>query len=101
MLLISPLENKPLGDVSIDNLLFDDVLLGDALLDDVPLDDVPLDDVVDNSIVCLGAFLISGCLMNAFLSGKIFISCCDNSTMRSIMQGSNQNFKANFPPVIL
>lgn len=108
-------DDVPLGDIYVptDDVLPDDVPAGDEPPEDVPLGDiyvptgdvpldgVPLDDVADNSIFCLGAFPMAGCLIDAFLSEKVFISCCDNSTIKSIMQGSNRNFKANFLPSIL
>ena len=104
----APLDSEPLGEVPPDDAPPDDVPLDDVPLDeplgevpsdDAPPDDVPLDDVIDSSIVCLGAFPMAGCLINAFLGEKIFNSCCDNSTINTIMQASNRNFKAHFPLV--
>ena len=90
-------------DVPVDDEPPEDVPLRDIFLptDDVPLDGVPLDDEADNSIFCLDAFPMAGCLIDPFLSEKAFISCCDNSTIKSIMQVSNRNFEANFLPCIL
>ena len=86
-------------DVPLDGVSLDDERLGELPPNDALPDDVPLDDVVDNSIVSIRAFPIS--CIKAFLSGKIFISCCDNSTTKSITQGSNRNFKGNVSPAIL
>ena len=86
-----PLDGEPLGEVPPDN----------APPDNVPPDNDPLDDVVDNSTVCVGAFPMAGCLINELWGENIFSSCCDNSTIKSIMQADNRNFKANFLPAIV
>ena len=96
-----PLDDEPRDDVPLDGVPLDDEPLGEEPPDDAPPDDVPLDDVIDSSIVCLGAFPMAGCLINAFLGEKIFNSCCDNSTINTIMQASNRNFKAHFLPAMV
>lgn len=111
MLLTSPPDNKPLGDVPLDDVPVGDVLLRNVPLEDVPLDDAPLgrvlldvapiDDVVGNSTICLRAFLMAGCLVNEFLCERVFISSCHNSIIKSIMQGNNKNFTPNLLPAIL
>lgn len=110
--MISSPESKPFRDVLINDVPLKDVLddedvpldepLGEVPPDDAPPDNVPLDDVIDSSIVCLGAFpMADGLLIKALWGEKIFSSCCDNSTIKSIMQASNRNFKANFLPAIV